>query len=328
MDQYEAEILFEHTRRLRGQPVRRRPTIDEYGREGNGYADSKSSYGYGPTPTVNIYNDRYADYDPGLDSRTRGRAARSPSPPPPPASEGDIRYGNPSVSYARRPSLYRRGSDMGRERSYGDDIRRQRMERDRSDYRVDDESRVKAEKAKYLQVHEESEKLRRSRGSDRPAEIIISRDRPDYAFYRKRDPGSRSRLSRLGILEVPDTATLEKHRPGSALSTSTNSRYRSGNARSRLRSRAEAYDRSHETHGPGEEKEEPDSLSDLFESEMSDESGDERAAKNTSASNGKQRNNASGASSLFGLESTVRLHLTPEVLAHADELADRLAVVY
>ncbi|KAK1814418.1 hypothetical protein LTR12_011151 [Friedmanniomyces endolithicus] len=114
-----------------------------------------------------------------------------------------------------------------------------------------------------------------------------------------------SRDGRYSVLDRDDgDRSTVYRRPASAFGGSRISQLRSVSGRSRLRSRAREYDRKHEARSVAEEKEEQDSVSDLFESEMSEISGDEKGVGRKARSHGKQRERGSGSVSVLGLEST------------------------
>ncbi|TKA62907.1 hypothetical protein B0A55_11176 [Friedmanniomyces simplex] len=157
----------------------------------------------------------------------------------------------------------------------------------------------------------------------RPIEIEEDRRERDdrhYAWDRERDPSiTKSRDARYIIVERKDDERTLGYRPVSALSASRSSHLHTVGGRSRLRSRARAYDRRLEAQSVAEEGgDQQDSPSDLFESEMSEEdSGDEKAAGKRLVRAGKQRERGSGASSVLGLESTTE---SPSSLSDSQEV--------
>ncbi|KAK0251209.1 hypothetical protein LTS09_013718 [Friedmanniomyces endolithicus] len=133
---------------------------------------------------------------------------------------------------------------------------------------------------------------------------------PGYPEGTKSRPASRDgRYSALDR-DDGDRSTVYR-RPASAFGDSRISQLRSVSGRSRLRSRAREYDRRHEAKSVAEEREEQDSVTDMFESEMSEisgdeDGGDEKGGGKKARSNGKQRarDSGSGSVSVLGLEST------------------------
>ncbi|KAK1061972.1 hypothetical protein LTR74_010636 [Friedmanniomyces endolithicus] len=120
--------------------------------------------------------------------------------------------------------------------------------------------------------------------------------------------GATSRDGRYSALERDDgDRNTVYRRPASVFGGLRISQLRSVSGRSRLRSRAREYDRKHEARSVAGEKEEQDSVADMFESEMSEISGDdEKGVGRQARSNGKQRERGSGSGSMsvLGLEST------------------------
>ncbi|TKA74256.1 hypothetical protein B0A55_05677 [Friedmanniomyces simplex] len=157
----------------------------------------------------------------------------------------------------------------------------------------------------------------------RPIEIEEDRRERDdrhYAWDRERDHSiTKSRDARYIIVERKDDERTLGYRPVSALSASRSSHLHTAGGRSRLRSRARAYDRRLEAQSVAEEGGDPqDSPSDLFESEMSDEDSlDEKAANKRLVRAGKQRERGPGASAVLGLESTTE---SPSSLSDSQEV--------
>ncbi|KAI7129848.1 hypothetical protein KC352_g31453 [Hortaea werneckii] len=71
MDKYETEVLFEHTRRLRGGLPRRRSSYDDTG----GYNLRSESHGYGSPFVVNTYHEGTSSGYDEVGSRTRDRSS-------------------------------------------------------------------------------------------------------------------------------------------------------------------------------------------------------------------------------------------------------------
>ncbi|KAK4894741.1 hypothetical protein LTR27_007129 [Elasticomyces elasticus] len=338
MDQYETEILFEHTKRLRAGP------IDPVHYRRDRYPSRESSftadYRNGKAPVATVYNDVYGPGRSVYQSRSRSGMYSPPGgvrPSPYPGfgatspRDGNNRP-NPREERAFRPTehTYRYSDDDYESRGKnGRVIEREEIIIRRSDARDHEASRSqdggarffdqreKAKAAFYARNGQDLERedlpviIRESdewddddrRNRDESVRFSDGRGKARAALHRERSAApSRSRDDSSRVYEHGGRAT--PYRPSSALSAARSSGGRSESTRSRIRSRAAAYDRSRDTGSVAEVVDDQDSPSDLFESEMSDDdSGNERTVSRKPAEVRRSRG-SSNASSMLGLEST------------------------
>ncbi|KAK0278272.1 hypothetical protein LTR54_014666 [Friedmanniomyces endolithicus] len=335
MDQHEMVVLFEHTRRLwsyRAAYPHQQGSRDHFSRPGYQHASGtrfppkRSSL---PDDIVEVHEELSED---GANDQPYARRSRSGMAPP--TSE----YPTGGIAYAEKSGL-----DTWEPSGTGhQDMKGESRHAGRSPSRRDD-SYDEGMRAKKLMAEAQG-MYSQGRGSEQETEPAIKYKRarePRSRYSGESNAGqSYDEINRLvdmeegrsglrvpqlsgysGIIESRATSrkgrysALERDdgdrstvygRPASAFGGSRISQHRSVSGRSRLRSRAREYDRRHEAKSVAEEKEEQDSVSDLFESEMSEISGDERGVGKKARSNGKQRERGSGSGSVsvLGLEST------------------------
>ncbi|KAK3109939.1 hypothetical protein LTR53_016288 [Teratosphaeriaceae sp. CCFEE 6253] len=331
MDQHQVGVLLEHTRRLgRGNrpstSSRRHGTHYLHADDDLDYTRGESyrprSHGRAPAPIINIYN----DYDNTAEDRVDSKRSRSHghqpvdmaiAPPP--------FHGHPNTAIYREPPSLDDRIVLERPRHEAKRAHEGRSVRPRSPSRAQSWTQEPEDR---LDVRERELLSLRKRHAQAEAAAMHDAERSRSSMYRERERSSArsqlaERLELERIIEVREPA--HPLRSPSALSTSRNLRNRSQDVRSRLRSRSRALDRSRERRDAVEEKpevEEPDSPSDLFESEMSDDgSGDEAERAKAAASNGKQRERGSGGRySMLGLESTTE---SPSSLSDSEKPSTR-----
>ncbi|KAK4913314.1 hypothetical protein LTR49_018387 [Elasticomyces elasticus] len=337
MDQYETEILFEHTKRLRAGPID--PVHYRRSRYPSRESSFTADYRNGKAPVATVYNDVYGPGRPVHQSRSRSGMYSPPVEvrlsPYPGFGATSPRDGNsrpdPRERAFRPPEHIHRLSDDDCESrgKNGRVIEREEIIIRRSDARDHEASRSqnggarfsdqreKANAAFYARNGQDLERedlpviIRESdewddddrRNRDESVRFSDGRGKARAALHRERSAApSRSRDDSFRGYEHGGRAT--PYRPSSALSAARSSGGRSESTRSRIRSRAEAYDRSRDTGSVAEVVDDQDSPSDLFESEMSDDdSGNERTVSRKPAEVRRSRG-SSNASSMLGLEST------------------------
>ncbi|KAK5712511.1 hypothetical protein LTR17_017958 [Elasticomyces elasticus] len=337
MDQYETEILFEHTKRLRAGP------IDPVHYRGDRYPSRESSftadYRNGKAPVTTVYNDVYGSGRSAHQSRSRSGMYSPPvgvRPSPYPGfgasspRDGNNRPDPRERAFRPTEHTYRySGDDYESRGKNGRVIEREEIIIRRSDARDHEASRSqdggarfsdqreKAKAAFYARNGQDLERedlpviIRESdewddddrRNRDESVRFSDGRGKARAALHRERSAApSRSRDDSFRVYEHGGRAT--PYRPSSALSAARSSGSRSESTRSRIRSRAAAYDRTRDVGSVAEVVDDQDSPSDLFESEMSDDdSGNERTVSRKPAEVRRSRG-SSNASSMLGLEST------------------------
>ncbi|KAK5717169.1 hypothetical protein LTR15_009058 [Elasticomyces elasticus] len=337
MDQYETDILFEHTKRLRAGPID--PVHYRRSRYPSRESSFTADYRNGKAPVATVYNDIYRSGRPVHQSRSRSGMYSPPAevrPSPYPGfgvsspRDGDNRPDSTGRTFRPPEHIHRfSDDDYGSREKHGRVIEREEIIIRRSDARdheasrsrdggapfSDEREKVKAAfYARNPQDHEreevpiiirESDRWDNNERSNRDDSVRFSdgRGKARAALHRERSAApSRSRDDSFRAYEHGGRAT--PYRPPSALSAARSTGGRSESTRSRIRSRAEAYDRSRDTGSVAGVADDQDSPSDLFESEMSDDdSGNERTVSRKPAEVRRSRG-SSNASSMLGLEST------------------------
>ncbi|KAK5679344.1 hypothetical protein LTS10_008159 [Elasticomyces elasticus] len=337
MDQYETEILFEHTKRLRAGPID--PVHYRRSRYPSRESSFTADYRNGKAPVAAVYNDVYEPGRSVYQSRSRSGMYSPPNevrPSPYPVfGATSPRDGNsgpdPRERAFRPPEHTHRFSDddYGSREKHGRVSEREEIIIRRSDARNHEASRSqdgggrfsdqreKAKAAFYARNGQDLERedlpviIRESdmwdaddrRNRDESVRFSDGRGKARAALHRERSAApSRSRDDSSRVYEHGGRAT--PYRPSSALSAARSSGGRSESTRSQIRSRAEAYDRSRDIRSVAEVVDDQDSPSDLFESEMSDDdSSNERTVSRKPAEVRRSRG-SSNASSMLGLEST------------------------
>ncbi|KAK0851287.1 hypothetical protein LTR03_004074 [Friedmanniomyces endolithicus] len=344
MNQYDMAVLFEHTRRLWSCPAtypQQQGSRDHFSRAGHQHATrarsppKRSSF---PDDIVEVFEEASEGNFGDQPDRRRSRSGMAS-----PMSEypsGGIAYAAKSGLDTWEPSGSGTQNMNGEGRHAGNPqgSRAETRSRSRRDYLYEGDIKTKQTMAEAQGIFSQG----RGRQEETEPEIKYERARKPYPQYSATSNARQSydEINRLVDMEegrsglrVPQypgyPATIKSRatsrdgrysalerddgdrstvyrRPASAFGGSRISQLRSVSGRSRLRSRAREYDRKHEAKSVAEEREEQDSVSDLFESEMSEISGDDNGVGRKARSNGKQRERGSGSGSVsvLGLEST------------------------
>ncbi|KAK0254909.1 hypothetical protein LTS09_010022 [Friedmanniomyces endolithicus] len=335
MNQYDMAVLFEHTRRLWSYPAaypHQQESREHYSGTGSQHASRRRSpprQGSFPDDIVEVCEERSDD---GADDQPYARRSRSGMAPS--MSE----YPTDGIAYAEKSGLRTWGPSGSGTQNINGESRYAGRSRSRRDDSYDEDLRAKKLMAEAQGMYSQG------RGSEQETEPAIKYKgarEPGSRYSGGSNAGqSYDEINRLvdmeegrsglrvpqfsgysGIIESRATSRKGRYsaperddgdrstvygRPASAFGGSRISQLRSVSGRSRLRSRAREYDRRHGAKSVAEEKEEQDSVSDLFESEMSEISGEEDGAGKRARSNGKQRERGAGLGSVsvLGLEST------------------------